>query len=316
MGNYLTARGASPLTHRTRKVKIPGNLLDKIAQTIERYDLLVPRERVIVALSGGKDSLLLAIALRELGFDVTPVVVDMGYETGWSRRLTDILRTVDFTGEVLDVRTSHTSTTREPVTLQIRRRIDILNDLGTIPDNVNTPCTHCYSVKVLALSSASKRYGISKVAFGHHGTDAAASLLKEALMHIDRWDYGHRAFHRGNFATLVDRLAQECMSSPISYTEGLLARVEDLVCKRRIDTDEVPRQGLIRSADDVSLIRPLFSVQESEIINAKEQLMLHTEASGCGHGATLVSQTPRQMVHDRVLSKAQSPHLTNTSRNS
>jgi len=309
MGHNPPARATPPLTRRTRKVKISGNLLDKVAQTIDRYDLLAPREEVIVALSGGKDSLLLAIALRELGFDVTPVVVDMGYESGWSSRLTGILRTVDFTGEIVKVRTGRTATKREPVTLQIHSRIDILNDLGTIPDNINTPCTYCYSVKVLALSSASKRRGIPKVAFGHHATDAAASLLKEALMHIDRWDDGHRVFDRSNFAALVDRLAKECMVSWNPCTEGLLARVEDLVCRRLIDTDEPPRQRLITTADDVTLIRPLFSVQESEIINAKEQLMLHTEASGCGHGATLVSQTPRQMVHDRVLMKAQSLQL-------
>ncbi len=45
-------------------------MLDKVAATIRRYNMLTYGERVCVALSGGADSVSLLLALRELGYDV------------------------------------------------------------------------------------------------------------------------------------------------------------------------------------------------------------------------------------------------------
>jgi tRNA(Ile)-lysidine synthase len=50
-----------------------GSVLEQVAATISRYDMLAPGARVIVAVSGGPDSVCLLHALRELKIAVTGV---------------------------------------------------------------------------------------------------------------------------------------------------------------------------------------------------------------------------------------------------
>ena len=51
-------------------------MLNKIQQTIKDHSMLIEGERVLVALSGGADSVCLALALKELGYDVFCVHVN------------------------------------------------------------------------------------------------------------------------------------------------------------------------------------------------------------------------------------------------
>ena len=48
-------------------------MLEKVAATIARYNMLAPGARVVVAVSGGPDSVCLLHVLRELGIRVTGV---------------------------------------------------------------------------------------------------------------------------------------------------------------------------------------------------------------------------------------------------
>ena len=53
-------------------------MLEKVRQTINSYDMLRADERVLVGLSGGADSVSLALCLKQLGFEVCCVHVDHG----------------------------------------------------------------------------------------------------------------------------------------------------------------------------------------------------------------------------------------------
>ena len=50
----------------------------QVEKAIRRHKLILPGERVLVALSGGKDSLSLMLELSRLGYDVTGLHVDLG----------------------------------------------------------------------------------------------------------------------------------------------------------------------------------------------------------------------------------------------
>ncbi len=62
---------------------LPDEFLRSVREQIVVYDLIPDGTNIAVAFSGGKDSLLLCLALRELGYSYTAVSGDMGYESAW-----------------------------------------------------------------------------------------------------------------------------------------------------------------------------------------------------------------------------------------
>jgi tRNA(Ile)-lysidine synthase TilS/MesJ len=66
-------------------------------------------------------------------------------------------------------------------------------------------------------------------------------------------------------------------------------------------TDEPPIQSIHKWNDKIEIIRPLLFVYEHEIINECFAYNLKVEPSNCGHGDTKDTETPREMVHNRIL---------------
>lgn len=273
-----------------------------VLETCERYKLLSRAGPVAVAFSGGKDSLLLSLMLAELGVPIICISVDMGYEKDWAARITSMARRAGLPLDVVNVRIRRSS-------MDVAPAQEMKNSLRTLQllKSDATPCTHCYHVKVLALEDAARLHGASTVAFGHHRTDALASLLKEALLHVDRWDDGHRRFDRENFAAKVEHLSDEVDRFERGHKSKLLDRITDLVQSDKVDTDEPPRQYLNRDNPGVDIIRPLFFVDERSLISLVADMDIQPEGSGCGHGLASKWLTPREMVHYRVLRR---PHST------
>jgi hypothetical protein len=286
------------------RVKLGEDLLIAVQGTIERYSLLESGERIVVAFSGGKDSIVLALALKSLEFDVAVTAIDMGYDSRWPERITELAQLLGVDVEIVSAR-GPAPASSGPTLLGIRKRIEILDQINELGTSV-TPCTHCYNVKVLALESAANRFGTEKVAFAHHMTDASASLIKEALMRIDRWDMNHSTFARANFTVLVDKLATEASNfrNDIEEAFPLTRRISELAGGGFVDTDEPPRQPLRSDCAGIEIIRPLFDIDEDMIIRQIEDLHVNPEGSGCGHGATVNTYTPREMVHYRILREA------------
>jgi tRNA-5-methyluridine54 2-sulfurtransferase len=51
---------------------------DQVAKAIKEFDMISPGERVLVAVSGGKDSLAVWDILRELGYDADGLYLGLG----------------------------------------------------------------------------------------------------------------------------------------------------------------------------------------------------------------------------------------------
>lgn len=281
---------------------LPAQVLNSVTDTIERYNLVDRSRPVLVALSGGKDSLLLCLALRELGIVHNAVTIDMGYEAGWADRIRQRAQAVGIVPEIVAARDAQVMPALAGSTGIVRRGLTILDTVSATKPHAVTPCTYCYSVKALLLDAAAIRTGATQVAFAHHMTDAVASLLKEALLHIDRFDRRHARYDRTNFESLVSELATAANRYGTDRDQPILRAVEELVEASRVDTDEPPRQPLRRDfPDGTEVVRPFFGLDEDTIIRVIAHSGIRTEDSGCGHGLTLSTQTPREMVHHRVL---------------
>lgn len=277
--------------------KFDTHTLDTIKKTITEFKLIEDSQKVTIALSGGKDSIFLALHLRELGYEIEPLTVDMGYSPNWKE---EILLLGDKVGLGITVLNAK----GEEVTKQLslpqasfhQDSIKFLEEFD-FKSNINvTPCTQCYNVKLLAINTHLKRNGEEKVAFGFHATDAIVSFLKSTIMFMDRWDAGHTTFNRNNFIAAVEDLRSIVLRNTFTGS-NFFNRLKELTLENLVATDEPPLKKVSIFSEEVLIVSPLFAIPEFIIQEFMTKNSIATQGSGCGHGATQSTQTPREIIH-------------------
>ena len=140
---------------------------DQVVRAIDDYDMIEPGERVLVAVSGGKDSLALWDLLLELGYDTEGMTIGLGigdYSTasteaavGFAERRALTLRRIDLRGDYdYDI----------PTASAVTRRV---------------PCSSCGMSKRHLIDKAALDGGYDVVATGHNLDDEAAVLFGNVL---------------------------------------------------------------------------------------------------------------------------------------
>ena len=136
------------------------SLWNPFIAAVKRYELVEPRDRIAVCISGGKDSMVLAKLMQELRrhteqpFDLTFLVMDPGYNAA-NRALIEenaarlgIPITV-FDSDIFDV------------TVQVEKN----------------PCYLCARMRRGFLYSKARELGCNKIALGHHMSDVLETTL-------------------------------------------------------------------------------------------------------------------------------------------
>ena len=143
-----------------------NKILSLVRRCVEDYDMIKPGDRIGVGVSGGKDSLLLLVALAELRkfypvpFEVEAFTLDMGHADGYPG--------MDFTPiaqlcEKLEI----------PYTILNSEIHHIIFDLR----KEKNPCSMCAKMRRGALHNAMLERGIHKIALGHHYDDAIETFF-------------------------------------------------------------------------------------------------------------------------------------------
>jgi len=142
---------------------------DQVAKAIDEFDMLHPGERVLVAVSGGKDSLACWHLLRELGYDADGFVIGLGI------------------GEYSDASTAYARTFAEERGLTLHY-CNLRDEHGfDVPTAAKAtkrvPCSACGLSKRHLFDAAAREHGYDVVATGHNLDDEAAVLFGNVL----RW---------------------------------------------------------------------------------------------------------------------------------
>jgi uncharacterized protein (TIGR00269 family) len=149
----------------------------QVEEGIRKFSLLEPRDRVLVCVSGGKDSLVLWDILMELGYDTEGLYIDLGIE-GYSDR----------SGEKIAAFAA--SRGKEPIVVDLRR------EGVPIPEAAKRSrkeeCSVCGTVKRYFFNRVAATRGFTVVATGHNLDDEAARLLGNLLhWHGDHLERQH-----------------------------------------------------------------------------------------------------------------------------
>jgi len=143
---------------------------EQVKKAIHEFDMIQPGERVLVAVSGGKDSLGLWHLLRELGYDADGLYIGLGigeYSDESGRYARDFATKIG--GKLIEV--------------------DLPADYGfDVPDGARvakrSPCSACGLSKRHIFNETAITHGYDVLATGHNLDDEAAVLFGNVL----RWE--------------------------------------------------------------------------------------------------------------------------------
>jgi tRNA 2-thiocytidine biosynthesis protein TtcA len=143
--------------------RVEHRLLSQLARASHDFSLLEPGDRVMVAVSGGKDSHALLYLLREIRrrapfeFSIVAVNVDQGHPGFPKATLPDFFRSEGYDFEIVEEDTY--SIVKEKVPAG------------------KTTCSLCSRLRRGILYTTASRLGATKIALGHHRDDVIETLL-------------------------------------------------------------------------------------------------------------------------------------------
>jgi tRNA 2-thiocytidine biosynthesis protein TtcA len=127
-----------------------------LGKAIHHYNMIENGDKIAVAVSGGKDSLLLLWLLRErlrrvpIDYELIAVHVDPGFDSGSAGRVEQFFESEKFAYEI--IRTDH----------GLRAHSD---------ENRENPCFLCARLRRTSLFQKARELGCEKIAFGHNQDD-------------------------------------------------------------------------------------------------------------------------------------------------
>ena len=143
-----------------------NRILSLVRRCVEDYEMIAPNDRIAVGVSGGKDSLMLLMALAKLRefypipFQVEAFTLDMGHADGRPGMdfapVARLCRDLDVPFTLLESEIHH-------FIFDVRRE--------------KNPCSMCAKMRRGALHSALKERGLNKIALGHHYDDAVETFF-------------------------------------------------------------------------------------------------------------------------------------------
>lgn len=145
--------------------KFKKTIWSKFTKAIRDYELVKEGDRVAVAISGGKDSLIMAKLFQELkkhkkfDFEVVFITMDPGYHP-------NIKKLHDENCEFLKI----------PVLTYPSQIFDVVGEIA--PD---MPCYMCAKMRRGFLYAKAKELGCNKLALGHHYDDVIETTLLNIL---------------------------------------------------------------------------------------------------------------------------------------
>jgi len=176
----LNERKSVEVTERSITTTYRKHIWAKFIKAIKDYNLVEEGDKIAVAISGGKDSLLMAKLFQELQkhskvhFELEFIVADPGYHENIKELLIDNCKHLNI-----------------PIKIFNSGIFEIVDKIAK-----DYPCYMCAKMRRGALYTKAQELGCNKVALGHHYNDVIETTLLNVL-------------YTGNFSTMLPKLKSD-----------------------------------------------------------------------------------------------------------
>ncbi|WP_294490023.1 tRNA 2-thiocytidine biosynthesis TtcA family protein [uncultured Ruminococcus sp.] len=137
---------------------------NRFVKGINTYKLIEPNDKIAVCISGGKDSMLMAVLMKRLQryskfpFEVEYLVMDPGYNAINRRKIEDNAKLLDIPIRIFETQ--------------------IFDAVAAVDNN---PCYLCARMRRGHLYKTAKELGCNKISLGHHFNDVTETILMGML---------------------------------------------------------------------------------------------------------------------------------------
>ena len=146
-------------------MQMPQLLFSKLIRAVVEFELLDEGDRIVLGVSGGKDSLFLTLAMAELrsrvkkNFTLKALTIDPLFRADF-----DVERIKNFCS-----------------TFGIEHEVRTVDIKGAIESSNRSPCFTCSYFRRAAVNRYAVEIGANKVAYAHHHDDAVETFLMSLL---------------------------------------------------------------------------------------------------------------------------------------
>ncbi len=148
------------------KAKLLNEFTGTVRRAVDDYHMIEAGDRVAVGVSGGKDSMLLLVALNHLKgyypkpFELEAITIELGFEG------MDFTPVKEMCAE-LGIPYTCLKTDIKEVVFDVRKEPN--------------PCSLCAKMRRGALNTTITEHGVNKLALGHHFDDAVETFMMSLL---------------------------------------------------------------------------------------------------------------------------------------
>ncbi len=148
------------LAERSINKKFRKSIWNKFIEGVKTYELIEENDNIAVCISGGKDSMMLAVLMKmlqrysDIPFNLKFIVMDPGYNAENRAKIVENAKLLDIPIHIFET------------------------DIFDIADNVSeSPCYLCARMRRGHLYNEAKNLGCNKIALGHHMSDVIETTL-------------------------------------------------------------------------------------------------------------------------------------------
>lgn len=144
-----------------KEVFVPADKLSKLWRAVIEFDMIAPGDKILIGLSGGKDSMFLTAALAEIR-KYSPVPFELACYT------VNAMFSPDFPRQQLEDFCAHYG---------LKHYSDDVDVMAAWQNKGSSPCFTCAYFRRAATNRRALELGFNKVALAHHHDDAVETFF-------------------------------------------------------------------------------------------------------------------------------------------